>query len=272
MLRILRALKKLVPAGRRSAFKRFYGRATWIFYAGNRHECPCCRGRFRAMRAFRPVEGRDYVGIRRNAECPRCGSLERHRLLWLYFQQRTPLFTDRLKVLNIAPEELFQKVFLTLPNLDYLSADLDSPLAMEKMDITRIPRPDDSFEAILCNHVLEHIPDDRKAMRELHRVLRPGGWAILQTPVDEERERTFEDPAVESPEERARLFGQSDHVRIYGRDYVERLRDAGFTVRVIDFRGELGAEQAERYCLDYVDAVYLCAKEPAPISPDRGDP
>jgi hypothetical protein len=268
---ILRSLKGLVPERHRPALKRLAGLLVAPFYAGDRFECPCCGGRFRKMRDFRPEESREYVGLRRNAECPRCSSLERHRLLWLFLQRKTNLFTARLRVLCVAPEELLQSALLRLPNLDYLSVDLDSPLAMEHIDVTRIPYADDRFDVVLCNHVLEHIPEDVRAMGELRRVLRPGGWALLQTPIDTERATTYEDPRILGPEERARHFGQSDHVRIYGRDYVDRLRAAGFDVRAIDFRKELGGEQVARFSLGYVDDVYWCTKGPA-VSGRDGSP
>jgi SAM-dependent methyltransferase len=156
-------------------------------------------------------------------------------LLWLYLQQRTNLFSTPLKVLHFAPEFALQRRFRQCSNLDYISADLSEPEAMQKMDITAIPSANQTFDVILCSHVLEHIPDDRQAMRELHRVLKPGGWAILLVPIDMRREQTFEDPTVTDPQERLRLFEQTDHVRIYGRDYVQRLEQAGFMVRQEDF-------------------------------------
>jgi hypothetical protein len=253
-------LRRLASGPSGPALKLLYGRLTWFFYAGRRFCCPCCGGHFRALRDFRPRGGKTFVGVRANAHCPRCGSLERHRLLWLFFQRETDLFRSSLRVLCVAPEYLFQKRLRALPRLDYLSIDLDSPLAMEKADITALPYADGSFDVILCNHVLEHIPDDHRAMSELCRVLRPGGWAVLQTPVDKERAATFEDPGVESPEERARLFGQTDHVRIYGRDYPDRLRQAGFAVEEIDYAARLGPEAVEFYSLHYIDDIYYCTR------------
>lgn len=226
----------------------------------SRAACPCCGGNF-------PTFIPGGVRLRPRAQCPRCGSLERHRLLWLYLAERTDLFTAPLKVLHFAPEPFFQDALRALPGIDYTSADLCSPAAMVKMDITDIRYGDDSFDAILCNHVLEHIVDDRKAMTELYRVLRPGGWAVLQVPIDPAREKTFEDPAVTSPEERARLFGQSDHVRWYGRDYGDRLRGAGFHIRVDDFAWTL-SEDRVRECGIVREDIYLCSK-PRPNSATR---
>ncbi|MEK7873336.1 MAG: methyltransferase domain-containing protein, partial [Chloroflexota bacterium] len=144
-----------------------------------------------------------------------------------------------LRVLDVAPLPVLQAKYVKLPNLDYLSVDIASPIAMVRMDITAIGCPRDQFDCILCYHVLEHVPDDRKALQELFRVLKPGGWAILQSPIDATRPKTFEDFSVTSPEERERVFGQSDHVRIYGLDYKDRLTSAGFIVRVDDYAKQL---------------------------------
>ncbi|HEU0264226.1 MAG TPA: methyltransferase domain-containing protein, partial [Geobacterales bacterium] len=211
--------------------------------------CPCCGGSFRSFISGGP-------NLRPNACCPRCGSLERHRLLWLYLQQKTNLFREKLRVLHFAPEKIFQDALRRLPNLDYVSADLYSPLAMVKMDITNITFADDSFDVILCNHVLEHIPDDRRAMAELLRVMKPDGWAILQVPIDMNRATTYEDPTIVTPEERQRHFGQDDHVRWYGRDYGDRLRESGFTLRIDQFAHEV----PESHGILRDDDIYYCTK------------
>jgi SAM-dependent methyltransferase len=220
---------------------------------GSRLECPCCGGRFWEFLPF-------GVTPRPNALCPGCGSLERHRLLWLFLRDRTNFFTARLRVLDVAPTRFFSERCTRLQNLDYVSADLSSPLAHLHMDITDIPLPDDSFDCIICCHVLEHIPDDRKAMRELYRILRPGGWAIIQSPIDASRDKTFEDPGVVSPEDRHRLFGQSDHVRVYGRDYQERLEEAGFVVRMESYMRDLGSRQTRKYGLGAEEEICACSK------------
>jgi SAM-dependent methyltransferase len=150
-----------------------------------------------------------------------------------------------------------------LPNLRYTRADLDHPLA-EHVDITDIQFPDDSFDVIICNHVLEHVPDDRRAMREVYRVLAPGGWAILQVPIDRAMERTLEDPAIVAPEDRLRVYGDEDHRRLYGRDYVERLEDAGFEVRQDHFVSELSPTIIERCGLDADELIFRCTKEATP--------
>ncbi len=140
------------------------------------------------------------------------------------------MFTEPVKLLHLAPEKPLMDLFIKQNNIDYLTADLNPEQVMVKMDITAIQYPDNIFDAILCNHVLEHIPDDRKAMRELYRVLKPGGWAILQVPVSKILEQTYDDITITSPQDREKYFGQKDHVRIYGKDYTQRLKEAGFTV------------------------------------------
>ncbi|MDQ2830286.1 MAG: methyltransferase domain-containing protein [Chloroflexota bacterium] len=204
--------------------------------------CPCCGGTFTH---FLP----HGVHPRPRARCPACGSLERHRLTALYLTHKTTLFHERLSVLDIAPHPSLLRLFSTLPHLDYLSADLHSPLAMVKTDICDMPFPTDSFDVIVCMHVLEHVPDDRQALRELYRVLKPGGWAIVQVPLVYKQRETLEDPRVTAPEDRERLFGQHDHVRRYGLDYEERLRDAGFAVELVSCPTELGPDAVARYGL-----------------------
>ncbi len=223
---------------------------TIIKHYGNRFTCPCCKGRFRKLLPY----GRS---ARPDAKCPKCGSLERHRLIWLYLKDRTRLFDDELSLLHFAPEQLFQKIFCSLGNLSYVSADLHDRNAMLKMDITDIFFKDNVFDMILCSHVLEHVRDDRKAMSEMFRVLKPGGLLVAVVPID--REQTLEDPSVTSPEERKRLFGLEDHVRRYGRDFVERLQQAGFSVKVIDYVAELGPELKDKYALVNM-SIHCCVK------------
>jgi SAM-dependent methyltransferase len=247
-------VKTIVPTDYHHATKQLYLRFTSALYAGDQVTCPCCGGQFRSFLPFGKVRQSP------NARCPGCGSLKRHRLQWLFFQERTGLFSERLRVLHIAPEHIFQSALKMMPNLEYISADLDSPLAMIKMDITSIQFADDTFDVILCSHVLEHVPDDQLAMRELRRVLRPGGWALMQSPLDANRATTFEDFSVTTPAERERVFGQDDHVRIYGRDYKDRLEASGFTVRLEDFAQSYSEEKARRYGIKRDEVLYICTK------------
>lgn len=176
-------------------------------------------------------------------------SLERHRLLWLYLKEQTTFFTAPLKVLHFAPEQAFYKRFRKLTHLDYTTTDLNSPLADVKADICNLPFEDNSFDVILCNHVLEHIPDDTKAMQELLRIMKPGGWGIFQIPQDLARADTFEDNSITDPTERAKIFGQYDHVRVYGRDYFEKLKSIGFQVDAIDYTANLSETDIDKYRL-----------------------
>ncbi|PNQ75299.1 SAM-dependent methyltransferase [Hanstruepera neustonica] len=215
-----------------------------------------------------PIDGKSFKTFlpygygkqRNNVLSPSTLSLERHRLLWLYLQNETNFFTDNLKVLHFAPEQAFYKRFRKLKNLDYTTTDLNSPLADVKADICNLPFEDNCFDVILCNHVLEHIPDDTKAMQELHRVLKPGGWGIFQIPQDLTRDKTFEDNSITDKKERAKIFGQYDHVRVYGRDYFDRLRKSGFKVEEVDYTTKLTTEEIDRYCLAKGEIIPLVRK------------
>lgn len=215
-------------------------------------ECPICRSRFSA---FLPT-GRT---ARANAMCPRCGALERHRLQWLFLRDHAHPFTRPHSLLHIAPEPSLGRHLAGLPDLRYITADRDPARANVAVDITKLAFATDSFDVILCSHVLEHVPDDAAAMAELHRVLKPTGWAMLQVPLDESREHTFEDLTIVDPAERERLFDQADHVRVYGRDYAVRLQEAGFEVQVDDFAYRLDARLVARHAL-LPEPLYVCRK------------
>ena len=194
-----------------------------------------------------------YVKLRKNALCPGTLSLERHRLLWLYLERNTSFLTDSLKVLHVAPEQIFFKKFSKISHWQYITTDLKSPLAAVKADICHLPFDTNTFDLIFCNHVLEHIPNDKKAMRELYRVLKKKGTAILQVPLEEGRVNTFEDNTITDKKERTRIFGQYDHVRIYGQDYYERLSKTGFEVSAVDVLSQLSKAERYRYGLKGVD-------------------
>lgn len=204
-----------------------------------------------------PIDGKSFktflpygYGTQRdNVLSPSTLSLERHRLLWLYLKNETDFFTAKKSVLHFAPEQCFLKRFKKLKNLKYTTTDLESPIADVKADICNLPFEDNSYDIILCNHVLEHIPDDTKAMQELFRVMKHGGYAIFQIPQDLSRETTFEDNTITDKKERAKIFGQYDHVRVYGRDYFEKLRSIGFKVEEVDYTTTLSEEKTKKYCL-----------------------
>ncbi len=218
----------------------------------------------KSFRTFLPY---GYGNQRDNVLSPSTLSLERHRLLWLYLRNKTNFFTEpeinsghRKKVLHFAPEQAFYKRFKNMKNLDYLTTDLNSPIAEVEADICHLPFYDDEFDVILCNHVLEHIPDDAKAMKELYRVLKPGGMGVFQIPQDLSREKTFEDDSITDKKERAKIFGQYDHVRIYGRDYFDKLRSVGFKVKEVDYTTNLSKEEITKYCLAKGEIIPVVTK------------
>jgi SAM-dependent methyltransferase len=201
-----------------------------------------------------------YGKQRNNALSPSTLSLERHRLLWLYLKNETDFFYAQKKVLHIAPEQCFLKRFKNLKNLDYITADLYSPIADVKADICNLPFENEEFDVVLCNHVLEHIEDDKKAMSELYRVLKPNGFGIFQVPQDLSLKKTYEDFSITSPKERAKHFGQYDHVRIYGKDYFNKLRAAGFKVEEVNYMHKLKDTLVKKYCLPKNEILPVCFK------------
>ncbi len=210
----------------------------------------------RKYRYFLPY---GYEKIRQNALSPGTLSLERHRLMWLYLKQ-TNFFTAKLKVLHFAPEQCFYSLFKQLKNLDYTTTDLYSPLADIKADICNLPFKNNSFDVIFCNHVLEHIVDDKKAMQELYRILKPNGWGIFQIPIDEKREETYEDFSIINKEDRKKHFGQYDHVRVYGNDYYQKLANIGFAVEKINLSTKLTPEEVQRFGLQKNEILPLVSK------------
>lgn len=231
-----------------------------LWYKGGRRDrgvaCPVCGAHYRKFMPY------GYVRSRANALCPNCLSLERHRLLWLWLERETDLLKRLPRTLHIAPEvclmRRLKRPFAARPE-HYVTADLESPLADLHFDVQQIPLADDSFEVLICNHLLEHVADDRQAMRELHRILQPGGWGVLLSPVELDRPQTFEDDSITDPAERTRIFGQYDHRRIYGTDFADRLREAGFEVEVIDYAARLGETLRRRYALPD-DRIYRVKK------------
>ena len=258
-------MRALAPARFRPRVK---AAAIRVRYMGWRYRCPFCGSRMRRYRPFGldvPVLREKQVvggGHRQNAQCPNCGSLDRERLLYLFLKYRTPLFATPHRLLHVAPEPRVAARLRADAGIDYLTADIEAPGVMVHMDITRIPCPDRGFDAIVCNHVLEHIIDDAKAMAELHRVLKPGGWAVLQVPIALALRETYEDFSIIAPLAREEAFGQDDHVRLYARDYRDRLARAGFGVDVfswVDAGPEFGRKR-NVFALNEDERVY-CAVE-----------
>ncbi|MFI3259565.1 MAG: methyltransferase domain-containing protein [Rikenellaceae bacterium] len=227
-----------------------------LLYVGRGRECPICGTR---RRRFLPY---GYVTLRESALCPNCLSLERHRILWLYLVRETTILDAGKRVLHIAPEVCIMRKLRKATKRgggEYLTADLESPLANLHFDVEQIPLEDNFADIILCNHLLEHVADDRKAMRELHRIMRPDGWGILLSPVEQDREQTFEDDSITDEAERTRIFGQYDHRRIYGRDYVDRLRESGFTVEAINYIEQFSEAERHLYSISN-EVIYRVSK------------
>ena len=231
-------------------------------YEGNDVTCSICNSDFKEFAPF-------GFPIRKNAQCHQCGALERHRLLWKYMNEKTDLLKSKKKIrlLQFAPEQVFFDVFSNHDNIEYFPCDLVPEnyynwrnAQVLKADITNIPFEDNYFDVIICNHILEHIPDDALAISELYRVLKKGGWSILQVPIDYSREKTYEDFSITDPEEREKAFGQSDHVRWYGQDYKERLRNSGFTVTEDDYVKSFSEQDIFKYGFMDSELIYYCQK------------
>ena len=245
---------RIIPRHYLQHVSHFFLRIFSLFLRGNKFEDPINGKTYRKLLPY----GR--LNPRENAIAPDSLSLERHRLMWLFLKNKTNFFTDKLKFLHIAPEYCFIKIFKGMKNLDYLTADLISPWADIKMDVHKIPFEENSFDVIICNHVLEHVDDYNKVMREFFRVMKPGGWGIFQVPVDYNNANTIEDKSVTDPRERERLYWQSDHLRLFGRDYGDKLAAAGFKVTESNYINEIDPNLVKRYALDKNEIVYYCQK------------
>nr|MBR2109725.1 methyltransferase domain-containing protein [Alistipes sp.] len=253
MKRFIRWILNHIP---RTALQRIAGWAVPVMglaYLGRGRECPICHTR---RRRFLPY---GYVRSREDALCPGCLSLERHRMIWLWIERNTDLSESRPRLLHIAPEASLMRHFRRLyrGSEGYITADLESPLADMHFDVQSIPLAERSIDVVIANHLLEHIADDRLALREIYRILRPGGWGILLVPEDRARATTFEDDSITDPEERTRLFGQYDHRRVYGRDYDDRVREAGFEMERIPFESMLTDSERQLYKVGGDDLIVV---------------
>lgn len=255
MKKIISWLIRFVPRKYLQRVGGFGVRIIGLFYRGNAVTCPVCETSYRTLLPY----GR--INPRPNALCPNCLSLERHRLIWLYLKEKTNFFESKLHVLHIAPEACFIKRFEKIHGDNYITADIESPLAKVKMDIHQIPFAENTFDAVLCNHVLEHVRDDIQAMREINRVLKPGGFAILQIPFfNPVPDTTFEDNTITDPRERERIFGQDDHVRKYGHDYPKRIEQAGLQAVEDDFVNTLTEATRQKFGLVKGEILYKGVK------------
>jgi hypothetical protein len=222
------------------------------FMWGESVVCACCGWRFR--RFVRAICSPHPV------VCPRCFSTPRDRFMWLYLTRHLITAGERVRLVHFAPERRMRRNIRRLPHVGYVSADINCPFADIKMDIEQIPFADCSVGGIICSHVLEHVRDDRRAMREIFRVLGPHGWALLVVPLDRRLAHTFEDGSVNTASERERVFGHDEHVRLYGRDFGDRLADAGFVVQKIECVTTFGEAEVVRFCLDREEDIYICRK------------
>lgn len=241
----------IIPRKYIQLFSHLATKVLALFYLGNKVECPICNHHYRKFLPY------GYVTPRENALCPNCLALERHRLMWLYLKEKTNFFSDEIKLLHVAPEYCFINRFEKLNNIDYITADLESPLAKVKMDVQKIPFPENYFDVIFCNHIMEHVDDYEIALKELYRVLKPGGWGIIQSPINSLRQTIYEDKTIITPFEREKHFGQKDHLREFGLDYALQLKKGGFDVISDEYIKSLNKEKIERFGLLAYDKITI---------------
>lgn len=262
MSKIETLVQKIIP---KHVFKNYlaYKRQKQIRqYEGDKVKCSICNSEFRSFAPF----GRDK---RKNARCLTCDSLERHRLLWKFITEKKKIFGSgkKIKLMHFGPEKSFYDVLSEHPQIEYVPCDFVpeqygdmGKVPLTKVDIIDIPFPDNYFDVILCTHVLEHIPDDKKAMSELLRVMKPAGWGVFQVPIDYNREKTYEDFSITSPQARKKAFGRAGHVRWYGRDYKQRLQAVGFKVTEDDYVKGFTEQEIFRFGLLPSEFIYYCEK------------
>lgn len=249
-------LLRTIPRPILIQFSLLFSKIAPLLYYGNQFEDPISG---KTYRKFLPY-GYSGRAKRNNVLCPGSLSLERHRLLWLYLKEKTDFFTKKRKMLHIAPEQCFYKLFKAMPNLAYTTGDYNSPIADVHFDLHKAPFDDNTFDVIFCNHVLEHVEDANQCMRELYRIMAPGGFGIFQIPQDVSRYETYEDKSITSEHDREIHFWQKDHVRLFGLDYKDKLTAAGFKVTVEDYTKEINPELVERYRLPKGELLYYCTK------------
>jgi predicted SAM-dependent methyltransferase len=242
MKKLMRILLNVIPREWLIRFSYLAQQILPILLKGNKYTDPIDHKEYIAFLPY------GYGKLRSNVLSPGTLSLERHRLLWLYLKT-TDFFSAKLKVLHVAPEQCFYSIFRKMKNLDYTTTDLYSPLADVKADICDLPFEDHTFDVVFCNHVLEHIIEDQTAMKELYRIMKPNGWGIFQVPIENSRSKTYENFSITTKAERKKHFGQYDHVRIYGKDYYDRLKSVGFYVEQINLSDSLTNEQITKFAL-----------------------
>ena len=251
---IISIATRLIPRHYLQHVSHIFLRILSLFMRGNKFEDPINGIKYNKLLPYGRLKPRE------NALAPDSMSLERHRLMWLFLQQKTNFFTEKLKFLHVAPEFCFINLFKKMENLHYITGDLVSPWADVKMDVHNIPFKDNEFNVVICNHVLEHVKDDKKVMGEFYRVMKKGGWGIFQVPIDKNNKQTIEDPSITDPKDREKLYWQSDHLRLYGLDYSKKLQKVGFKVTESNFINELEQELVNKYALPKDEIIYFCEK------------
>lgn len=254
-------LKALIPTQLKEEYKKYNSKKVEKLFKGNSVTCLICNSTYNKFGDYGEYK------VRQNASCHKCGSLERHRVLWKYLNDKK-LLNKKLSILHFAPEKVFYDIFSGLSNVEYFPCDLN-PKAYNQSgkakiieaDITKIPFEANSFDFVFCNHVLEHIPDDKLAMSELFRVMKDGGFGIFQVPIDYNREETYEDFSITAPEDREKAFGQHDHVRWYGRDYKDKLKNIGFQVNEDQYVRTFSKEEQFKYGFTDSELIYYCKKK-----------
>lgn len=252
---IISIATRLIPRHYLQHISHLFLKIISLFLRGNKFEDPINGKTYRRLLPYGRLKPRE------NALAPDSMSLERHRLMWLFMKEKTNFFHDQLKFLHIAPEYCFINIFKKMKNIDYTTGDLISPWADVKMDVHNIPFGNESFDIVICNHVLEHVEDDLQVMNEFYRVMRHGGWGIFQVPIDRNNEITIEDKNITDPKDRERLYWQADHVRLYGKDYGKKLASVGFNVIESDYVNNIDNELVKRYALPKGEIIYWCKKD-----------
>ena len=234
-------------------------------HAGSNYECPFCGYKSKDLKIVGhdlPILKEKHVigGGRRAAGCYKCESRDRERLLYAFIIKELKL-PQNIRILHIAPEPKLSKILLNQNFKEYICGDLFTgsyhyPAHVKNINVLSIPYEDNYFDLLICNHVLEHIPEDAKAMKEILRVLKPGGKAILQVPISNNNEQTYEDFSISDPQKRKEHFGQYDHVRIYGQDYVTRLENVGFIVERLNI-----SDKYKKFGVNPEEDIFFCKKE-----------
>ncbi len=266
------AIKKYIPFTVGRKLRGLWQKTQSVYYKGNNLYCPFCGNSFRKMLpggSNLPVIAEKEIiaaGRRNNCVCPRCYSTDRDRLIYLYIKYKTNFLKKHIKLLHVSPSGAVRAWLSSQPNIDYNTGTKHHEgfyysKNIPYIDITKIDCEDQTFDLILCNHVLEHIKEDKKAISELYRIIKPEGQAILQVPISKKLKNTYEDPDITSPSDREKYFGQFDHVRIYGQDYTSRLEIAGFKVNILNpLKNNWNVENLDKFAINYNEDLYIALK------------